>query len=287
LIRVKNSNYCTANRLTKNSKNMFLQNARVYLSGPMDFVASRDEEKKNGWRVRVKQFMQSYGATVFDPWEKPKVRGFHEYGKEDIVSIKTREKWTFEEGAKGAKIRAECAHNFGETMHVDLRMVDISDFVIAYCPTNIYSVGTPHEIITARNQHKPVLFVSTSVVFPALEELKDHFEKSKDKKGMHLLKQLENQVPIKPNIKATPSLWYMPLIGGDNFFDGFGFCDFKHRFKWPESPSDENEKHNPPQRPLLNFLKNLNEKLPKRWNLYKDDFEQDDDWLLLEKPLHR
>jgi len=22
-------------------------------------------------------------------------------------------------------------------------MVDISDFIIAYCPTNIYSVGTP------------------------------------------------------------------------------------------------------------------------------------------------
>jgi hypothetical protein len=263
-------------------KNGYLNDARVYLSGPMDFVTSRAEEKKNGWRVRVKQFLQSYGATVFDPWEKPKVRGFHEYGKEDIASIKTREKWTFEEGAKGAKIRAECAQNFWETMHADLRMVDISDFIIAYCPTNIYSVGTPHEIITARQQHKPVLFVSTPVVFSAMDDLKSHFEQTNNKKGMRLLTQLENQVPIKPNIKGIPSLWYMPLIGGDNFFDGFGFCDFKNKFKWTKSPSDESEKYNPPKRPLLNFLKNLNEKLPQRWNLYKDKFEQDDDWLLLE-----
>jgi hypothetical protein len=52
----------------------FLKNSRVYLSGPMDFVASRKEEKESGWRVRVGQFLRSYGATVFDPWEKPKVR---------------------------------------------------------------------------------------------------------------------------------------------------------------------------------------------------------------------
>jgi hypothetical protein len=185
--------------MKRSNKKGYLNGARVYLSGPMDFVASRAEERKNGWRVRVKQFLQSYGATVFDPWEKPKVRGFHEYGKEDITSIRTREKWTFEEGAVGAKIRAECAQSFWETMHIDLRMVDISDFVIAYCPTNIYSVGTPHEIITARNQHKPVLFVSAQVIFPALDELKAHLNKTKDGTGIRLLKELEKQVPIKPN----------------------------------------------------------------------------------------
>lgn len=268
--------------MEKKQRKGYLNGARVYLSGPMDFVASRAEEKKNGWRVRVKQFLQSYGATVFDPWEKPKVRGLHEYGKEDVVSIKTREKWTFEEGVQGAKTRAECAQNFWETMHIDLRMVDISDFVIAYCPTNIYSVGTPHEIITARNQHKPVLFVSTPVVFPALDELKNHLNQHKDKVDIRLLAQLEKQVPIKPNPKGIPSLWYMPLIGGDNFFDGFGFTEFSRKFNWNISPSDEQEKSHPPKRPLLKFLKGLNEKIPKRWNLHKDKFEQDDDWLLLE-----
>jgi len=268
--------------MKKKQKDGYLNGARVYLSGPMDFVASRAEEKKNGWRIRVKKFLQSYGATVFDPWEKPKVRGLHEYGREDVFTTEVREKWAFDDGSNGAKVRAECAQNFWETMHIDLRMVDISDFVIAYCPTNIYSVGTPHEIITARNQHKPVLFISTPAVFPALKELKRHFQQNKDETGTQLLSQLENQVPIKPNPKGIPSLWYMPLIGGNNFFDGFGFCDFKNEYEWENSPSDEIEKHNPPKRPLLKFLGSLNKKMPQRWNLHLNKFEQDDDWLLLD-----
>jgi len=269
--------------MTKHAnKSDFLKNSRVYLSGPMDFVASREEEKKNGWRVRVKQFLQSYGAMVFDPWEKPKVRGLHEYGKEDVVSIKAREKWTFEEDNEGAKIRTECAQNFYETMHIDLRMVDISDFVIAYCPTNIYSVGTPHEIITARQQHKPVLFVSTPVVFPALDELKNHLDQNKDKRGEQLLTELEKQVPIKPNPKGIPSLWYMPLIGGEHFFDGFGFRHCAKKFKWPMGPSDKREKDNPPERSLLSFLEKLNRQLPNRWSSSQKRFVQNDDWLLLD-----
>ena len=102
------------------------------LSGPMDFVASRAEEKKSGWRVRVGEFLRSFGATVFDPWSKPKVRGFHEYGKEDVATVRLREEWTFESSKKGAKKRAKCAQTFWETLHIDLRMVDVSDFVIAY-----------------------------------------------------------------------------------------------------------------------------------------------------------
>jgi len=55
-------------------------------------------------------------------------------------------------------------------------MMDTSDFVICYCPTNIYSVGTPHEIILARQQRKPVLFVSPYVDFPTLGLLRKHLE---------------------------------------------------------------------------------------------------------------
>jgi len=64
----------------------FLTGARVYLSGPMDFVASRAVEKQFGWRNRVSQFLQKMGTTVFDPWFKPDVRGLHEYGREDVKS---------------------------------------------------------------------------------------------------------------------------------------------------------------------------------------------------------
>lgn len=65
-----------------------LRGARVYLSGPMDFVADREDEKKNGWRARIGNVLRDLGAIVFDPWNKPEVRGLHEYGKR--VSIPTR-----------------------------------------------------------------------------------------------------------------------------------------------------------------------------------------------------
>jgi hypothetical protein len=170
----------------------YLHGARVYLAGPMDFVASRETEKRFGWRSRVKEFLERLGVTVFDPWEKPRIRGLLEYGKEDAKTIKNRDRWTFATTAEGAATRAELAEYFWETVHIDLRMVDISDFVIAYCPTDIYSVGTVHEIIVARSQHKPVLFVSP---------------------------------PTERNSSGTPSLWYLPLIGSESFFDGFGFRD--------------------------------------------------------------
>ena len=140
-----------------------LKGARVYLSGPMDFVASRAEEKRSGWRVKVGEFLQSLGATVFDPWSKPGVRGLQEYGREDETTTEVRRNWTFDPTPEGAQRRAACAATFWETMHIDLRMVDVSDFIVAYCPTNVYSVGTPHEIVVARQQHKPVLFVSPPV----------------------------------------------------------------------------------------------------------------------------
>ena len=57
-----------------------LQGARVYLSGPMDFILSRAEEMRNGWRNRVGQFLAAYGVTVFDPGSKPQIRGLYEYG---------------------------------------------------------------------------------------------------------------------------------------------------------------------------------------------------------------
>jgi hypothetical protein len=257
-----------------------LQGARVYLSGPMDFVASRAAEKKSGWRNRVSQFLQEMGVTVFDPWFKPGVRGLYEYGREDEKSgERIRERWTYQGGKKGAMERSWCARQFWETLHIDLRMVDTSDFTISYCPTNIYSVGTPHEIIMATLQHKPVLFVSPPIQFHSLHQLRDHLKD--DPKGAELLSQLEREIPIKENPKGIPSLWYIPLVGGENFFDGFGFAAYRKRFGWKEEiPIDRHEERFPPRRPLLPFVEKLNHKLPKTWDRKLEKFVQDDDWLL-------
>jgi hypothetical protein len=252
----------------------------------MDFVASRAAEQKLGWRNRVGDFLQEFGVTVFDPWFKPEVRGLHEYGREDETTASVRSDWTFAAGKEGAAQRSACAARFWPALHIDLRMVDTSDFLIAYCPTNIYSVGTPHEVILARQQLKPVLFVSPPVTFKALGELRAHLEQTNDTAGLDLLKKLEVEVPIKQNPTAAPSLWYMPLIGTEHFFDGFGFAKYKSLFNWPDIPLDDLETRHPPKRPLLPFIEQLNQELPKKWSPELNEFVPNDDWLLwkLTKP---
>ncbi len=259
-----------------------LRDARVYLSGPMDFVADREEEKKLGWRNRVGQFLRELGVTVFDPWTKPEIRGVQGYGREDEKDSVARAGWTFDNSARGAARRADCASQFWPALHADLRMVDTSDFVIAYCPTNLYSVGTPHEIILARQQRKPVLFVSPPVEFPACEELRRHLELARDHVGLEMLDQIAEQVPLKPNPEGVPSQWYMPLIGGEHFFDGFGFYLYKgiKKFKWQTTALDESESARGLRKPLLPFLAKLNDSLPKKWDRHVKRYAPNDDWLL-------
>jgi hypothetical protein len=261
-------------------KSNLLRNSRVYLSGPMDFVASREAEKKFGWRNRVSEFLQGFGVTVFDPWFKPEIEGVKEYGREDETTAKVRAQWSFDPSEKGANARASCADHFWPALHMDLRMVDTSDFIVAYVPTNVYSVGTPHEIVLCRSERKPVLFVSPPVKFPALTHLRDHLTKKGDSEGSKLLKDLEVQIPIKENPDGSPSLWYMPLIGGEHFFDGFGFARYMDRFKWQRVEMDDREDAEPPQKPLLPFLESLNQQLPLKWDRHQRKFGPNDDWLL-------
>jgi hypothetical protein len=266
--------------MAKLGKPNLLRDARVYLSGPMDFVASREDEKKFGWRNRVSEFLQELGVTVFDPWFKPEIYGLEDYGREDETTTRVRTQWSFDPSEKGAKARASCADHFWPALHMDLRMVDTSDFVVAYVPTNVYSVGTPHEIILCRLQRKPVLFVSPPVAFPALARLRQHLDKKRDDEGSNFLKKLVEEVPIKENPTGAPSLWYMPLIGGEHFFDGFGFARYRDLFKWERGVMDEREEKSPPQKPLLPFLRSLNEKLPLKWDRHLQKFGPNDDWLL-------
>lgn len=260
------------------SRDGLLHGSRVYLSGPMDFVASRKIEKATGWRSRIGQFLRKFGVTVFDPWNKPAVRDMYEYGREGEQTTDARQTWTYERGKKGARARAAIASSFWPALHIDLRMVDTSDFVIAFCPTNVYSVGTPHEIVTARQQRKPVLFVSPYVTVPALAQLREQLGSDPD--GLALLSKLADQVPIKENPNASPSLWYMPIVGAQHFFDGFGFEHYRQDFRWPLTALDENEANYPPRNPLLPFLERLNRSLPKKWDLVRRKFVKDDDWIL-------
>ena len=57
---------------------------------------------------------------------------------------------------------------------------------------------------------------------------------------------------------SVPSLWYLPLIGSESFFDGFGFQQPQLLERFPDwqqpSPLDERELARPPRRPPRSWL---------------------------------
>lgn len=192
------------------STNLLTQ-SRCYLSGPMDFVGSRVIEKYFGWRAILTPILKTLDITVFDPWNKPSIRGRDDYGKEGVQhSSQAYDKdfWTNDE------TRARFEQDFWPTVHIDLRMTDLADFLIAFVPTNIYSVGTVHEIVMARDQHKPVLIVSPPVTYDLFPELARLPEDAKEALKYYGLKE---------NPQGIPSNWYGTIIGGQYLFDGFGW----------------------------------------------------------------
>lgn len=261
-----------------------LDSATVYLSGPMDFVgpapADRAAEREKGWRRRVAQFLLEYGTTIYDPWDKPEVAGMPHYGKEDEYTASRRNEWVYGDDEAGVKKRDELAGVYWPTMHIDLRMTDLADFLIAYCPTNIYSVGTVHEIAVARSQHKPVLLVTPHLEMSAGAELREHL--AGDARGTELLDRMRQESPSVPNKDAVPSLWYMAMIGNeDYFFDGFGFAAYRERMQWEwYGPLDEREERQPPVRPLLPYLEKLDQAVPTRYDSQAGGEVENPEWLI-------
>lgn len=251
----------------------------------MDFLAlPREQEAVNGWRARVEDFLKRRKATVLNPWYKPEIRGLHSYGKEDAKSAQMRSQWRFTEGEEGSRNRAEICSEYWPTVHIDLRMVDKSDILVAFCPTNTYSVGTVHEIALARQQHKPVLFVSPRTPIPSLQKLANHLARRSDDYGTRLLDKLKREQPMIPNPNGAPSIWYMGILDGDYFFDGFGFDTYRKSYpRWKNGPLDRLERQFPPERPLLPYLETIDKQVPKRFDRRLGQYVTNDDWLIFEK----
>lgn len=266
-----------------NAGRSLLGGSTVYLSGPMDFLMSRVDEREHGWRARIASVLEAWGVRVFDPWFKPMVRNLGRYGEEDETTTAARDAWQFDDTPGGAGIRSQLASAFWPVMHIDLRMVDLSDFVIACCPTNLYSVGTPHEIVVARQQRKPVLLVSPPVRYPHWRELE---QRAADQPELRdLLEAVRHEVVVRENESGVPSQWYMTLVGTESFFDGFGWAAYRDDFQWPETYLDAREAApHEPVRPLLPYLDDLRQsrRLPHRWDRVAKTYRVNDDWLLLE-----
>ena len=118
------------------------KNQRVYLAGAMDRVPDRGA----GWRDLISPFLQEMGIVVLNPLNKPTNVGLeddftHEFKK----NLKQEEKWD------------ELSELMKTIRSVDLRLVDISDFLIVNLDINTHPCGTLEEIFWANRQKKPII----------------------------------------------------------------------------------------------------------------------------------
>jgi len=119
-----------------------LKNQRVYLAGAMDRVPDRGI----GWRENITPFLEELDVVVFNPIKKPT-----SLGKEDEeVQLLKRD---FKKNH-----RYDDLSNLMKTIRsVDLRLVDISDFLIVNLDLDTHPCGTLEEIFWANRQKKPII----------------------------------------------------------------------------------------------------------------------------------
>jgi len=119
-----------------------LKNQRVYLAGAMDRVPDRGV----GWRSDITPFLEEMGVVVFNPIKKPSTEGREDSEIHDL-KIKLKNEAKYDELSSLMKtIRG-----------VDLRLVDISDFLIVNLDLDHYACGTWEELYLCNRSKKPIL----------------------------------------------------------------------------------------------------------------------------------
>jgi len=115
---------------------------RTYLVGAMDRVEDGGVE----WRERLEPELNKLGVVVFNPCNKA-----IPIADESEDSRNRRQKY------KSAGAYNCAVEEMKEIRNVDLRMVDISDFIIANIDLDVHACGTYEEIVTANRQKKPII----------------------------------------------------------------------------------------------------------------------------------
>jgi nucleoside 2-deoxyribosyltransferase len=119
-----------------------LNKQRVYLAGAIDRVADRGI----GWRDEITPFLSNMGIEVINPLKKTSNVGLENDSVHKFkVALRSEKKYD-ELSALMKNIRA-----------VDLRLVDISDFLLVNLDLNTHPCGTYEEIFWANRQKKPIV----------------------------------------------------------------------------------------------------------------------------------
>lgn len=123
-----------------------LKNKKCYLSGPIEYAV--DEF----WRANpVHELTYRFGIDVFNPFADEK-----QQWTEQIKSARS---------ANDVDALTSIAKQF---VRKDLGMVDRCDFLVAYVPFGVKTVGTVHEIINSNNLKKPTLLVTDQASISSL-----------------------------------------------------------------------------------------------------------------------
>jgi len=157
------------------NKHNRLKNQRVYLAGAMDRVADRG----TGWRDNISPFLEKLGIVVFNPIKKPS-----SVGVEDETTHKYKKKLKQEKNYEDLSVLMK------QIRSVDLRLVDISDFLIVNLDLDIHPCGTYEEIFWANRQKKPIIIhmaqgkqnapdwlfgtIPHNMIFSSWEEIKEY-----------------------------------------------------------------------------------------------------------------
>jgi len=121
-----------------------LKGQTCYLAGAIDY----DPTDGIDWRVEATKWLSELGVKVFDPCDKPiSSAEFREVGAEKDKMFQLKKAGRFNELHEKMK----------RIVKYDLRMLDLSSFVIVRYSPHIQSFGTIDECAIALRQKKPVL----------------------------------------------------------------------------------------------------------------------------------
>lgn len=121
-----------------------LANMRCYLAGAIE------KESYGGvqWRTKLKSDLRELNIQWLDPTDKPTTVGIE---NEDTGRMLKQ----YRSQGNGVAVK----EIMRPIRHVDLRMIDLSDFIIARLEPDVPTFGTHEEIDRAIYQHKPVLIM--------------------------------------------------------------------------------------------------------------------------------
>ncbi len=119
-----------------------LWGSRAYLISQIDHAKDYGVE----WREEITPFLNSLGIIVLNPCKKPTQNG-NEISDDQVILKKLQEEEQY----------VYLSERMREIRSIDLRMIDISDFVIARLDMEIPACGSIEEITLANKQKKPVL----------------------------------------------------------------------------------------------------------------------------------